>query len=1567
MKCSGGPVPVRAGLKPLPEVTHAMRSNLLTAALLVLPIAWSAALGNPEKGDYKPVQGLENWDARLELEGLKQGKYNLIMRAKDQAGNVGYEGPYNVFVDPRSDLPVARISHPAPGSRAVSQLEVIGTCVDDDGVQSVQVSLDGGDAAEAKGTEFWSLPLDIASLQDGEHTLSAVGVDVNGLEGQASTVRFQVDKRAPLIRLTSHPSGALVSGKVQVKGEVEDPNGLATLAWSRDSSNGFQPLKMSLDKPGRRAEFELELDTRGGSDGPLVLWLQAADRTGSTGRQAFLLFVNNEAPVLEILSPTDEAAVHGKVLVVGRAADKLGLRGLQFDAGEGAAGSVPLTPGNPFWAQELDLSGRKAGLAQAEFTLENLAGVRRTVRLRLKVDPEADRPRLTLVSPQPGAKLGAPVIVSGFVQDEDPAVQVQYSLDGGAFTQVPASSAFDFPLEGLPSGDHKLAVRAMDSGGASATPVTVAFTVLGPAPRIALGLLVGPGPSAFQPGSVFSGDKDGRLNGTIRYSGPSLKAEYSVAGAAPRPLALKKGTAKDEQGFDIVLSKALPAGRVDVVVRATDAFGHMGEYRSFLFRGSEQADAGLLLVDTRLAGDAPVRLEPDAPLLGYLAGGPIQSVAVDPPTDKVKVSAEGAVLRVEAGEPGVSEPVRLQVTSASGSRYTSDPLRYASDFQAPGLELTRPATGDWLAAQLRLEGRATDAGGLSEVEYAIDGGDFAALAAPAGSQEDGFAADVALGALEDGPHLLAVRAVDRAGNATIRQVAFHKDATTPTLALLTPRPQEAVNGLTSLVGRAEDAGRIARIEVSEDGKSFREISRQAWFRVEVNLSLVPADKLLLRCTDAAGNTTQLRPQLALNLEADKPTVQIQLPAAGELLRDDFVVSGMVFDDDQVAAIRWRLDGGEFRDLEPGNSFRVPVSLAEVGDNEHTVEVQARDIGGLDSEIAKTTFMASTSDPLSALSSPGIAEQVHGVVELAGTSKDPNGIAEVRLSFDNGLSYFQASGKESWRYRLDTRLLADGTHAVLVQAQDSTGAVGLYTTTINIDNRAPELVLDTPRDGQVFTDSLRLDGRFLDNLVVASLTVSITPVAASQGAGRGPLEVPLSASGLLLQELDLKDLSAGWYNLRLEAADRAGNRSYVSRNFLRQAAAEAQRVELFYPADGETLAGPFSICGRVVARSLPESVLVTLDGQPLEPAPLEPEGWFRLDVQEAALGAGEHTLAVEVVLAPELRLGSGPRTVHYLADGPWVRIISHGFGDYVSGRPFLAGRAGWLEQETSEPGDARSAARRRAEHQVRLVEVSMDNGRSFRKAEGKEEWRYRLESQELASGELRLLVRATFENDAAAVGRTQLTVDTQAPEVRLLEPSEGGRFNGSLQLLGTAADESGLEEVAVSLREGDKSRYQVPSFIQGLYLDTHVMGATYWDLGLGLTFFDDNVKLQLQAGMSPPGRFHGLVLGAKLLANIATLPFSYLFGPSWDFFSMSLAVGANFSYFTMSEGSVVFTDAGVVLAGMVAQLEFARFKVPNWRMASTYGLYTEYQLWFISSDVEAGTASRLSFGLRIGLL
>ena len=167
-----------------------------------------------------------------------------------------------------------------------------------------------------------------------------------------------------------------------------------------------------------------------------------------------------------------------------------------------------------------------------------------------------------------------------------------------------------------------------------------------------------------------------------------------------------------------------------------------------------------------------------------------------------------------------------------------------------------------------------------------------------------------------------------------------------------------------------------------------------------------------------------------------------------------------------------------------------------------------------------------------------------------------------------------------------------------------------------------------------------------------------------------------------------------------------------------------------------------------------------------------------------------------------------------------------------------------------------------------------------------------------------------------------------------------------------------------MREGGKSAYQIPSFIQGLYIDAHFLGATYAELGVGLTFFDDNVKLQVLAGAAPPGRFTGMTLGVKLLANIAVLPWEYFFGYDFRNFSSSAAVGTTFEYFSMpEEEGALFGEDGLVLGALIAQAELVKYEIPEWTTFGSFSFYTEYQLWFISSDVDAGVESRISFGLR----
>jgi hypothetical protein len=82
--------------------------------------------------------------------------------------------------------------------------------------------------------------------------------------------------------------------------------------------------------------------------------------------------------------------------------------------------------------------------------------------------------------------------------------------------------------------------------------------------------------------------------------------------------------------------------------------------------------------------------------------------------------------------------------------------------------------------------------------------------------------------------------------------------------------------------------------------------------------------------------------------------------------------------------------------------------------------------------------------------------------------------------------------------------------------------------------------------------------------------------------------------------------------------------------------------------------------------------------------------------------------------------------------------------------------------------------------------------------------------------------------------------------------------------------------------------------------------------------------------------------------------------------MSFAVGSNFTYFTMTENKISFSQDGVFLGSVLGQWEFAKFTFEKLPVFKSYALYTEISLWFISSDVQAQVVPRLAFGLRVGV-
>jgi hypothetical protein len=328
------------------------------------------------------------------------------------------------------------------------------------------------------------------------------------------------------------------------------------------------------------------------------------------------------------------------------------------------------------------------------------------------------------------------------------------------------------------------------------------------------------------------------------------------------------------------------------------------------------------------------------------------------------------------------------------------------------------------------------------------------------------------------------------------------------------------------------------------------------------------------------------------------------------------------------------------------------------------------------------------------------------------------------------------------------------------------------------------------------------------------------------------------------------------------------------------------------------------------------------------------------------------------------------------------------GDFAYERPWFIGRAGYSlsEEDLEVLADKKADKELLAEIKAKTLDyadISFDNGSTFvRTGRGKDKesnWSFRLETGEMSEGLHFIVVRANMKNGDTAVTRTVLQVDKTPPQISFIAPQAGGRYNYELEYSALASDDSALSSLSYHLRKGDKALYEVPGFLQGLYFEAIIPpfirlitneapvffagGATFMDVGLGLSFFDDNVKIQVNYGFLTQDlyeklggegdvRYGGHVLGLKILANVYTLPFYTIMGPDFEWLSASLALGANFSLFDLnSEG---YTQSGnpTWMGALIGQIEFPKVTIPKRENFRKFSLFTEGQLWFVPTDVNA---------------
>jgi hypothetical protein len=1394
-----------------------MRRILKTLLVMIfLPAALYA--GGNRQIVTQTADGMDIWQTEFDVSARKKGTYNIIISAKDAAGNEGISGPFNLKVDPMAGLPEARVVYPEHGQIIREDVSIVGVASARYGVKRILVKIDNGEYEELEGGEYWSLFIPALDLVEGKHTIFVKAIDSMDILGPESRTDFILDILPPEIGLVDREIGDLIAGTVNIKGKVSDLNGIQSVLLSEDGEN-FTKLAFNKKRGDDAQYFQFPVRSKKFPDGPVIYYIRAINKTGSSVTRPFLFFVNNYPPQIDIISPKQGEDIYGNTQVTGMVTTGVGLTDFYYEwAGE--RHEIPLRPGDPFWAVTFPISMANNRAIPFRVTAIDKSGNVTTVSRRFQDLRKNRTPTISIdypLQPSGSARMnleqGEPIyghILPGFFPY---AIMIE-----GEIEYIMAQPVFRIDPDLIPDGRTTMRLWAIDEEDVTGQPFTL------------------------------------RINKTPR------TPDYVAQEVSPLTI-----TSPEEYDWF----------NESVTIR-----GSISGYRSGQF------------LEYRLSRDANWR--------------------------PISINATGtftaAISLVDLPE----GPVPMEF------RTTRDGMEDYPIFFPINKFITLPEISFM----------------VPDVEY-------------------GF---------------------------------IHGDITTAgTLQYVVP---------ISLLSYSVDNG------ITFEEMEFSAKYNRAWFNGNFDYSAMQKNnqKLIIRAIDRAGNRVQASPNIIFDDSDDYPVLILNTPVDDEIITNDFNISGLAFDDDGLAAIYWRIltprnpwdtvaettarhRSMEFNRFETEQNYLIPVTIFDVADGENILEIFAVDMYGVQCEVIRRVFKVSTSPPVTAVTAPSMEFWNRGNITVRGTAFDLNGIEDIRISMDNGVSYqkvdFTSSQREAtpWHISLNTRAYTDGIYSMLVRTTDKYGISSFASGIINIDNTPPEIDLGSPRNGDRIGVTLNLTGQVYDNIDFTRLAVQLVNVE-NPNVQRS---FDLPKQFVIMEAVDVTAFPDGDYTVKIIAYDQSGNETSLVRNFNILKARAASEVAIINPLPGIEHHGPMVVSGKITGAVIPKQVILMLNNHDYALVDVNRYGIFRYDLPDDAIQTED-----PVVFSAYFRTPGGERIVSFenrvrVKDhGPVLVIDSHNDGDVITRRPYISGRAFFMQVPDPEELVIQSDGEEEEEPVVKLsrkdqktmgrlvpqakkVELSFDNGRSFVTADGGPEWKFRLETGELERGTLPVVVKASFTDDSVAVRRILLVVDTRAPVINTIGPPENSSHRNSILVYGSSSDDYDMDTIQISLRPGDKNLYQVPGFIQGLYLDGSALGGLQYAVGLGLTFFDDNVKLQFNASQAGKGnRYSGWAFGGKVLANVYTQNLGDWFGPDWEFWTTSITIGAHFSYFWGMEKE---GEKALWMGQLIGQWEIIKadlkFFFPKWKYFKTISLYTEPGLWFAPSDVVSKQAWRTKFTIGFG--
>ncbi len=1052
------------------------------------------------------------WDTR----SGPNGTHRLTALAEDGVGNRATSTPVTVLVDNGLVPPTVALTAPSPGATLTGTVTLTATATDNVGIARVDFYV-GETLLGSDPSAPYSLAWNSRTSANGSQRLSARAFDVEGGEGTSASVQVTLnnDFVPPTVALLSPTHGATLTGPVSLQASASDDRGIARVEFHA----GARYLGSDSTSP-----YQFTLTPSTTLNGSQVLTARAYDLAENPTTSApVTVTLDNEfiAPTVSLTSPAAGARVDGTVRLEATASDNVSVTRVEFYAAGQYLGVDASAPYGIDWNTAGLTGGTTYNLAAYAYDpTGNVGAAFQTVTVHRNQPPQ-----VTLLGPPAGSTLSGLVNLAVNASDDYGISRIEYYLDGVLLCSS-GSAPYSVVCNTVrvANGNYSLRARAFDIKGLSTWSTGILVTLqnasdvyppevseISPSDQSTVSGLVtlqarvtddtGVTQADFHVGNHFIGTQ--RVTTNTRSFSPSITWDSTTVASGTYSLRVIGHDLRGKTTSRSVTLYVRNDSNPPLVTLTAPTSGA-------ILRGSVQLTA------TARSELGPVSMEFYAGerLLGFSSGS--SGLLWD------TRSLPNGVYRLTARAYDVSE------TSS-----TSLPVevRLDNDFTPPEVRLSSPAASAVLEGWVTLAAEASDASGISRVEF-YDGEKLLSTdwAAPFELKWNTRVSTVA-----NGTHTLTVRAYDSLGNvgtSTPVGVTVDNDYVAPAVRILSPVEGSTVEGTVTFTAEATDARGVTSVVFylgnswlggDPDGTAPYSLS------FDSRQVLDGEGVLTARAYDAAGNEGLSQVTFTLHNDHAAPTVSLTRPSTAAFHSGMMLVESSASDDIAVERVEYYLGTTRIGVSNSAPDYPLSWHTGALAEGVYPLTARAYDRSGKSATSAPVDVTLDQTAPAITSISPASGATVMGVVPVLVEASDVGGIA--RVDFHTGEGWAHTDLEAPFQMSWNTRAHPNGSRVLTVKVSDKAGNVTTLATTVTLNNdfTAPTVSLTAPTAGATLSRTVTLSA-------TASDDVSVTRVEFYVG---GTL-VGTDTSAPYSVTWDSTRVANGTHILTAKAYDAAGN-------------------------------------------------------------------------------------------------------------------------------------------------------------------------------------------------------------------------------------------------------------------------------------------------------------------------------------------------------------------------------------------------------------------------------------------